>query len=69
MCFLNIHQPCSFHFIYLSILFLTVLGLHCCTGFSLVAASTGESLAVTHGLPSAAASLLQSAGSGLRGVQ
>ena len=31
-------------------LFLTVLGLHCCMGFSLVAASSGSSLVVTRRL-------------------
>ena len=30
-------------------LFLAVLGLHCCSGFSLVAASGGHSLAMVHG--------------------
>ena len=37
-------------------LFLAVLGLRCCLGFSLVAASGGFSAVVTHGLLLAAAS-------------
>ena len=39
--------------------FLTVLGLHCCVGFSLVVASRGYSLAAVHGLVIAVASLVE----------
>ena len=42
-------------FIYL---FLAVLGLHCCIGFCLVAATGGSSLAAVHGLLVAVASLV-----------
>ena len=42
-------------FIYL---FLTVLGLHCCVGFSLVAVSGGYSLVAAHGLLTAVASFV-----------
>ena len=42
-------------FIYL---FLAVLGLRCCAGFSLVAESGCYSAAVLHGLPTAVASLV-----------
>ena len=38
-------------------LFLAVLGLHCCTGFSQVVASGGHSSDVLHGLLLAVASL------------
>ena len=42
----------SFFFFYIyNYLFLAVLGLHCCAGFSPVAASGGYSLAVVLGLP------------------
>ena len=51
------------NFIYL---FLAVLGLHCCEGFSLVAASRGNSLTVSPRLPLEAASL---AGHRLSGAQ
>ena len=44
-----------YSFIYL---FLTLLGLHCCTGFPLVVASGGSSLAVVCGLLIAVASLV-----------
>ena len=37
-------------------LFSAVLGLHCCTGVSLVAVSRGHSLAAVHGLLTAVAS-------------
>ena len=39
-------------------LFLDVLGLHCCTGFSLVAVSKGYTPVVVHGLLTAMASLV-----------
>ena len=42
-------------FIYL---FLTVLGLHCCVGFSLVAVSGGCSLVAARGLLTAVASFV-----------
>ena len=38
-------------------LFLAVLSLHCCAGFSVVAASRGYSLVALHGLLSAVVSL------------
>ena len=38
-------------------LFLAVLGLRCCTGFSLVVVSRGYSLIATHGLLIAVVSL------------
>ena len=38
-------------------LFLAVLGLHCCSGFPVVAASRGYSLAAVHGLLIAVVSL------------
>ena len=47
-------QYLCLHFIYL--LFLTVLGLHCCVGFSLAGESKGYSLVVAHGLFIAVAS-------------
>ena len=50
-------------FIYL---FLAVLGLHCCKGFSLVVASEGYSLAVVCRLLIAVASLVWSTGSRLQ---
>ena len=37
-----------FIFIYVIYLFLTVLGLHCCTGLSLIAAIGGCSLIAVH---------------------
>ena len=40
-------------------LFLTVLGLHCCAGFSLVAVSWGCSLAVALGFVRVVASLVE----------
>ena len=43
------------NFIYL---FLAVLGLHCCVGFSLIVASGGHSLATVHRLLIAVASLV-----------
>ena len=47
-----------FFFIYLSLyLFMAVLSLHCCAGFSLVAVSWGCSLAAESGLLIAMASL------------
>ena len=39
-------------------LFLAVLGLHCCVGFSLVVASGGYSLVAVHGLRIAVASVV-----------
>ena len=39
-------------------LFLAVLGLHCCVGFSLVAVNGGYSLVAVHGLLTAVASLV-----------
>ena len=56
--------PCIGRWIYIYIyvynylLFLTVLGLHCCVGLSLVAASGGCSLVVVQGLLIAMASLV-----------
>ena len=44
------------------IYFLAVLGLRCCTGFSLVAASGGSSLVVVRGLLIAVASLVAELG-------
>ena len=44
-----------YNFIYL---FLAVLGLHCCSGFSLVVASRAYSLVAVHGLLTAVASLV-----------
>ena len=53
---------CSFNFflmLYLfTYLFLAVLGLHCCTGFSLVVVSGGYSPAGVHGLFIVVASLV-----------
>ena len=43
-------------------LFLAVLGLHCCTGFSLVEASGGYSLVVVRRLRIAVASLVATIG-------
>ena len=48
------------------ILFLAVLGLHCCMGFSLVVKSRGYSLVVVHGLLIVRASLV--AEHGLQGA-
>ena len=45
-------------------LFLAMLGLHCCMGFSSVAESGGYSLAVLWGLPTAVAPRVWSTGSG-----
>ena len=47
-----------FYVIIFICLLLAVLGLHCCTGFSLVAASRGYSLVAVRGLLIAAASLV-----------
>lgn len=47
--------PPRFRFIYL---FLTVLGLHCFTGFSLIVVSERCSLVAVRGLPIAVASLV-----------
>ena len=44
--------------VFLYHLFLAVLGLHCCMGFSLVAASSSYSLVAVHGLLIAVASLV-----------
>jgi len=48
-------------------LFLAVLGLHCCTGFSQVVASRGHSSDVLHGLLLAVASSV--AEHGRQGIQ
>ena len=55
---LDIHS--LFHFVtyLLFILFLAVLGLHCCAGFSLAAVSEGYSLAAVHRLLIAVAPLV-----------
>ena len=45
-----------YNFIFLFIL--VVLGLHCCTGFSLVAVSRGSSLLAVQGLPTVVAFLV-----------
>ena len=42
--------PFSFFVVLFICLFLAVLGLHCCMGFSLVAASRGYFLVEVHGL-------------------
>ena len=49
-------------------LFLVALGLHCCTGFSLVAASRGT-LVVVHGLLITVASLVVERGLQAYGLQ
>ena len=52
---------CGFSLLYvfkLTNLFMAVLGLHCCTGFCLVAASGGYSLVAVHRLPIEVASLV-----------
>ena len=49
--------------------YLAASGLHCCTGFSLVAASRGYSSVAVLGLVIAVASLLQSTGSRAHGLQ
>ena len=54
-------------FFFLIILFLAVLGLHCCTGFSLVVARGGYSLMAMHGLLISVASLV--AGHGIYSMQ
>ena len=41
----------SFYFLKIAFIYLAVLGLHCCVGFSLVSASEGYFLVVVHGLP------------------
>ena len=46
------------NFMYLFYLFLAVLGLCCCTGFSLVVVIGGCSLVAVHGLLIAVASLV-----------
>ena len=48
----------KFYVIIFICLLWAVLGLRCCTGFSLVAASRGYSLFAVHGLLIAAASLV-----------
>ena len=48
-------------------LFVAVLGLHCCRGFSLVVLSRGYSLVVVNGLLVEAASLVWSTGSRFTG--
>ena len=48
----SLHWKVGFWFV------LAVLGLCCCVGFSLVAASSGSSLVVVHGLFIAVASLI-----------
>ena len=50
-------------------LFMTVLGLYCCTGFSLVVASGGYSLVVLLELLIEVASLVAKPGSGGHGLQ
>ena len=52
---------------FLIILFLAVLGVHCCTGFSLVVARGGYSLMAMHGLLISVASLV--AGHGIYSMQ
>ena len=49
-------------------LFVAVLGLGCCVGFSLVAGSRGYSLAAVHGLVIAVASLVGDTGSRVPGL-
>ena len=51
-------KPVPFNFIYLFILYLTVLGLHCCASLSLVAKSGDYSLVGLHRLLIAVASLV-----------
>ena len=64
----------TFHFkeqfkkLFIYLLF-AVLGLRCCLGFSLVAASRGYSLVAEHGLLIVVASLLGSMGSWSLGLQ
>jgi len=48
-------------------LFVAVLGLHCCRGFSLIVVSRGYSLVVVNGLLVEAASLVRSTGSRFTG--
>ena len=50
--------PVELFFKNFTYLFLAVLGLRCCVGFSLVAVSASYSLVVVHGLLIAVASLL-----------
>ena len=47
------------HNFYLFVLFLAVLGLHCCVGFSLAVVSCGHALLAVHGLLIAVASLVE----------
>ena len=56
--------PPLFFFLKSVSLFLAMLGLHCCMGFSSVAESRGYSLAVLCGLPTAVAPRVWSTGSG-----
>ena len=49
---------CCMFFFFFNIYLLAVLGLHCYTGFSLVAETRGYSLVALHGLPVAVASLV-----------
>ena len=55
-----------YHFIYL---FLAVLSLRCCEGFSLVVESAGYSLLVVAGFSLRWLHLLQSTGSRVQGLQ
>ena len=66
----SVHPPSPENdksFFFLIILFLAVLGLHCCTGFSLVVARGGYSLMAMHGLLISVASLV--AGHGIYSMQ
>lgn len=51
-------RPVPFNFIYLFILFLTVLSLRCCASLSLVAKSGDHCLVGMHGLLTAVVSLV-----------
>ena len=58
-----------FYIIVFTYLFLAVLGLCCCTGFSLVVASGGYSPVAVHGLLIVVASLVAELGSRAHGLQ
>ena len=60
--FLFSHLDIFLKIIFLFSLFLAMLGLHCCTDFSLVAASRGYSLGVVSRLLIALASLVKEHG-------
>ena len=66
--FFDVYCFCGFNkiFILFTYLFSAVLGLWCCTDFSLVAASRGYSLGVVLGLPIAVASLTDAGSKALR---